>query len=275
MVATPIGNLQDVTLRALETLKQVDWIACEDTRRTRKLLNHYGIQTPFVSYHDHNQAKQGPRILAWLKEGKHVALVSDAGTPLMSDPGEALVRAAIAADIPVISIPGANAAINALIVSGLPTRPFTFLGFLPRQEQRMRSELRRYRHRRETLVLYEAPHRLAQLMQAALEELGDRRVVLVREMTKMHEEVIRGTLAEAVDWSSQADAAIRGEFTVLIEGSEEEEPQEGPDWALMNIHEHVAWYEQQGMSRMDAMKQVAKDRNMSKREVYQIIHQKS
>lgn len=273
LVATPIGNLEDVSLRALETLKQVDWIACEDTRRTRKLLNHYGIHTPFISYHEHNQDRQGPRILAWLKEGKQVALVSDAGTPLMSDPGEALVQAAIAADIPVVSIPGANAAINALIVSGLPARRFTFLGFLPRQEKRMREELRHYRRMRETLVLYEAPHRLAQLLQAALDELGNRRVVLVRELTKKHEEIIRGTLSEAVAWA--AGNGIRGELTVLIEGSGESDETEATEtaafWSTWDIPAHVAWYVEQGMGRMEAMKQVAKDRNMSKREVYRCL----
>ena len=271
LVATPIGNLQDVTLRALETLRQVDWIACEDTRRTRKLLHHFGIDTPFVSYHEHNQSRQGPRILAWLKEEKQVALVSDAGTPLLSDPGEALVREAIEAGIPVISVPGANAAINALIVSGLSTKRFTFLGFLPRHAKRMRDELQRFRSAQETLVLYEAPHRLAQLLRTALEELGDRRVVLVRELTKKHEEVIRGTLVEVVDWLSQTD--VRGEFTVLIEGGEQTvEAEDKPHWTAWDVSEHVAWYIQQGMSRMEAMKHVAKDRNMSKREVYQMVH---
>lgn len=276
MVATPIGNLQDMTLRALETLRQVDWIACEDTRRTRKLLSHYDIHTPFVSYHEHNQHKQGPRILGWLKEGKQVALVSDAGTPLLSDPGEALVREAIAAGIPVVSIPGANAAVNALIVSGLSAKRFTFLGFLPRQEQRMREELRRFRKTPETLVLYEAPHRLAQLAKAALDELGDRRVVLVRELTKRHEEVIRGTLAEIVAGLGEID--IRGEFTVLIEGGSEAtehgsaDAEGEPVWSTWDIAEHVAWYEGQGMSRMEAMKHAAKDRKMSKRDVYRLLH---
>lgn len=276
LVATPIGNLQDVTLRALETLRQVDWIACEDTRRTRKLLSHYDIHTPLISYHEHNRHKQGSRIMSWLKEGRQVALVSDAGTPLLSDPGEALVREAIEAGIPVVSIPGANAAINALIVSGLPAKRFTFLGFLPRQEQRLRDELRRFRGAPETLVLYEAPHRLARFITIALEELGNRRVVLVRELTKKHEEVIRGTLAEIVDRLSELD--IRGEFTVLLEGKSDadmagsSEMEEASFWSAWDVPEHVAWYERQGMTRMEAMKRVAKDRNMSKRDVYRLLH---
>ncbi len=286
MVATPIGNLQDMTLRGLETLKNVDVIACEDTRRTRKLLNHFGIRTPFASYHEHNQKKQGERILSWLREGKQVALVSDAGTPLLSDPGEALVREAIEAGIPVVSIPGANAALNALVVSGLPVKRFTFLGFLPRQEKALREEFRRLRQAPETLILYEAPHRLGKLLEVAVEELGDRAAVLVRELTKKHEEVVRGSLAECRRWLEGVE--VRGEFTVLISGSaqgketrrssdEQAIPCEQgvPFWDGWDILEHVEEYCQQGMERMAAIKQVARDRGMPKREVYRLMHQQT
>ncbi|OUM85317.1 MAG: 16S rRNA (cytidine(1402)-2'-O)-methyltransferase [Bacillus thermozeamaize] len=280
LVATPIGNLQDMTLRGLETLKTVDVIACEDTRRTRKLLSHFGIRTPFTSYHEHNQKKQGERILAWLREGKQVALVSDAGTPLLSDPGEALVREAIEEGFPVVSIPGANAALSALVVSGLPAKRFTFLGFLPRQEKALREELRRLRQAPETLILYEAPHRLARLLEMAIEELGDRPAVLARELTKRYEEIVRGSLSECRRWLEEAE--VRGEFTVLIAGSGQGVEPEGthggeetPCWEEWDIPEHVEAYQRQGMARMEAIKRVARERGVPKREIYRLVHRQT
>jgi len=220
VVATPIGNLEDVSLRALRVLREVDLVAAEDTRHVRKLLDHYGIRKRVVSYHEHNERTRTPQLLAALRSGRSVALVSDAGTPALSDPGYPLVRACAEAQIPVVPVPGPSAAVAALVVSGLPTDRFLFLGFPPRRRPARRRFFEEVRDGRATLVLFESPHRLADCLEDALAVLGDRRAAVCRELTKLHEEVRRGTLSELVSWARQA--APRGEVTVVVEGAPRE-----------------------------------------------------
>jgi 16S rRNA (cytidine1402-2'-O)-methyltransferase len=220
VVATPIGNLEDVSLRALRVLREVDLVAAEDTRHVRKLLDHYGIRKRVVSYHEHNERTRTPQLLAALRSGRSVALVSDAGTPALSDPGYPLVRACAEAHIPVVPVPGPSAAVAALVVSGLPTDRFLFLGFPPRRRPARRRFFEEVRDGRATLVLFESPHRLADCLEDALAVLGDRRAAVCRELTKLHEEVRRGTLSELVSWARQA--APLGEVTVVVEGASRE-----------------------------------------------------
>jgi 16S rRNA (cytidine1402-2'-O)-methyltransferase len=220
VVATPIGNLEDVSLRALRVLREVDLVAAEDTRHVRKLLDHYGIRKRVVSYHEHNERTRTPQLLAALRSGRSVALVSDAGTPALSDPGYPLVRACAEAQIPVVPVPGPSAAVAALVVSGLPTDRFLFLGFPPRRRPARRRFFEEVRDGRATLVLFESPHRLADCLEDALAVLGDRRAAVCRELTKLHEEVRRGTLSELVSWARQA--APLGEVTVVVEGASRE-----------------------------------------------------
>ncbi|UED69252.1 MULTISPECIES: 16S rRNA (cytidine(1402)-2'-O)-methyltransferase [Brevibacillus] len=272
LVATPIGNLDDITVRCLETLRAVDVIACEDTRQTRKLLNHFQIEKRTVSYHEHNKEASGQGLLQWLAEGKQIALVSDAGLPAISDPGADLVRDAVAAGYPVVPVPGANAALTALIASGLPTDRFVFCGFIGRENKERREELERLKRYPETLIFYEAPHRIAKTIAAMQEAWGNRRAVLARELTKRYEEFVRGTFDELLEWLDSGE--VRGEFCVIVEGyTGAVETEEAVDWwQQMSVVGHVDHYCEQGLSKKEAIKQAADDRGLPKRDVYNEYH---
>ncbi|RAZ72818.1 16S rRNA (cytidine(1402)-2'-O)-methyltransferase [Planococcus halotolerans] len=273
LVATPIGNLEDMTVRALRILKEVDIIAAEDTRNTKKLCNYFDIQTKLVSYHEHNQESGGHKILAYLEEGKSVALVSDAGMPCISDPGEDIVKRAIAEGFPVVPIPGANAALSALIASGIAPQPFQFYGFLSRNKKERQAELELLSQNRETLIFYEAPHRLKESLKSIQKNFGnDRRIVLAREVTKKFEEFLRGTVEQAVEWADANE--IRGEFCLIIEGNAEPDLVETSVWwEDLSIEEHVEEVmEREQLSSKEAIKKVSTDRKLSKRDVYQAFH---
>lgn len=274
LVPTPIGNLEDMSFRAIRILKEADVIAAEDTRNTIKLLNHFEIETPIVSYHEHNQRTSGEKLLSRLRAGAVVALVSDAGMPTISDPGYELVQAAVAAQLRVVPLPGANAALTALIASGLCTQPFYFYGFLNRQKKEKRKELEKIAKQTATTLLYESPHRLKETLQLMREVLGDREIVLCRELTKKFEEFIRGTLEEVIAWSNKDE--IRGEFCLVVAGTSEEQIEADHVvnwWANMSVVEQVDFYiNEKEMPSKDAIKQVAKDRGLNKREVYQTYH---
>lgn len=273
VVGTPIGNLDDLSPRALEILRSVDIIAAEDTRHTRKLLQVYQFHTPLWSYHEHNQKSKGEEILSILEEGKSVALVSDAGLPGISDPGEYLVCEATKRGIDVIPIPGPNAALTGLIASGLPTQPFLFLGFLPRQAKERKQELEKWRHLPVTLICYEAPHRLEKMLTDVLSVLGNRRIVICRELTKKHEEWLRGNVSDCLEYVREHGA--RGEYTVIISGNTEEQSIRLSNvwWESLTVLEHVHTYMDQGISKKQAIQMTAKDRKIPKREVYQLVHQ--
>ncbi|QDX91954.1 16S rRNA (cytidine(1402)-2'-O)-methyltransferase [Brevibacillus laterosporus] len=274
LVATPIGNLDDITIRSLQTLREVDVIACEDTRQTRKLLTHFQIEKRTLSYHEHNKVASGPELINWLLDGKSIALVSDAGLPAISDPGADLVREAIDAGCTVVPIPGANAALTGLIASGLPTEKFVFCGFLPRDKKQRKVELDRLALYPETLLFYEAPHRITKTLGAMQEVLGDRETVLARELTKRYEEFARGTMSELIEWLEQEE--IRGEFCVIVSGYDgtflaEEDLEIW--WNTFSLKEHVDHYAEQGMSIKEACKKTAEDRKLTRREVYNEYHQ--
>ena len=264
LVATPIGNLEDITVRALRILKdEVDRIACEDTRHSRKLLDRYGIEKPLVSYHQHNERERGEELLAALRAGERIALISDAGTPLISDPGYRLVAAAAAAGIAVIPIPGASAILTALCASGLPTDAFAFGGFLPPKQGQRRKALEAWADSPATLVFYEAPHRIIEALDDIGIVLGERPVVLARELTKMHEEFLRGTAREVRDQLNTANT--RGEMVLLIGRGAASVRDDRP------LPVAVAEAIRGGMERMDAIKHIARQRGLSKREVYQAV----
>ncbi len=267
IVATPIGNLEDMTLRAVRVLRECHLIACEDTRQTRKLLEHFGITTPAISYHEHNESERAAELVARLEAGESVALVSDAGTPLISDPGYRVVAASIAAGIPVTPIPGASAAIGALSASGLATDAFRFGGFLPAKSSQRRKVLEELKTETCTLMFYETPHRIIDALEDIVAVMGFRRVVVARELTKMHEEFLRGTAAE-IRAALAARPSVKGEITLLI-GKAEPGSVSGPEQQIP-IEEAVAAIEKEGVSRMDAIKRVAKERGLSKREVYRL-----
>lgn len=274
LVGTPIGNLEDMTFRAIRVLQEVDRIAAEDTRNTIRLCNHFEIKTPLMSYHEHNTESGGEKILTLLEEGKTVAIVSDAGMPCISDPGADIVSKALEAGFSVVPIPGANAAISALIASGLSPQPFLFYGFLSRQKKERKQQLGQLKRRQETIILYEAPHRLKETLQAMENELGEeRKIVLARELTKRYEEFLRGTLKEAIQWANSQE--IRGEFCIVVEGNEngnEEEVQE-QWWTNLRVEEHVnAVMERQGIRSKEAIRQVANERGMNRRDVYKAYH---
>jgi 16S rRNA (cytidine1402-2'-O)-methyltransferase len=261
VVATPIGNLEDITYRAVRTLREAGVIACEDTRQTRKLLEHYSIRTPTVSYHEHNEAERTADLAARLRSGTTVALVSDAGMPLVSDPGYRLVRAAIEDGIPVQPVPGASAALAALAAAGLPTDSFHFAGFLPPKTGQRARVLEGLAGETATLIFYEAPHRILEMLEAVEQALGPRPVVVARELTKIHEEFLRGTAA-GVRAQLAARDAIKGEITVLVGRAEHPPADETP------VEDAVEALVRAGSPRMDAIKQVARRRGLSKREVY-------
>ena len=263
IVSTPIGNLEDITLRALRVLKEVDLIAAEDTRRTRQLLTHYGIHKPLISYHEHNRRMREKTLLNELREGKSVALVTDAGTPGISDPGEELVRGAVQEGIPLVSIPGPAALVAALSVSGLPTESFLFYGFLPSKAAARRKWLTSLKERPETLVFYESPRRLSSLLEDAAQILGERRVVVAREMTKVYEEVYRGTVSEVLEQIGKEE--VKGEVTVILEGCTSPPPVESS--AIIEALKRYS--EEMGLSRKDSVDRVAEDLGVSRRQVYQ------
>jgi len=263
LVATPIGNLSDITHRALQVLKEVDLIACEDTRHTHKLLNHYGINTKTISYHEHNEQQRSSQLIDMLQQGSNIAVVSDAGTPSISDPGFRLVRAAIENDITVVPVPGPSALISALVAAGLPTDEFFFGGFLPSRSNARRARLNELRSVPGTLIFYEAPHRLATTLKDAYEILGEREAVVARELTKVHEEIKRGRLSElAADYADEKD--IRGEIVLLIDRNVlGAAPAKG-----VSIADLVDQFEQEGMDHRAALKKAARELGLSRAEAY-------
>jgi 16S rRNA (cytidine1402-2'-O)-methyltransferase len=266
LVATPIGNLEDITYRAVRVLREADLIACEDTRHTRKLLDHYGIQKPTISYHEHNEAERSEELASRLLAGATIALVSDAGMPLVSDPGYRLVRAAIECGVPVYAIPGPSAALTALAASGLPSDSFHFGGFLPVKPGQRAKVLEALAEEQATLIFYEAPHRILEALEAVEAALGPRPVVVARELTKLHEEYLRGTAAEIRAQLAARDS-VKGEITLLIGKAAAPLPDDTP------IEDAVQALITGGAARMDAIKQVARRRGLSKREVYdQLLH---
>jgi 16S rRNA (cytidine1402-2'-O)-methyltransferase len=262
VVATPIGNLEDITYRAVRILGEADAIACEDTRQTRKLLDHYGIRKPTVSYHEHNEAERSAELVERLQAGEVIALVSDAGVPLVSDPGYRLVKAAVDAGIPVEPIPGPSAALAALVASGLPTDAFHFGGFLPAKQGQRAKALEELADEQATLIFYEAPHRILEALEAVEQVLGARPVVVARELTKIHEEFLRGTPGEVRAHLASRDS-VKGEITLLI-GKATATPDD-----TTPIEEAVESLLRNGIPRMDAIKQVARQRGLSKRQVYE------
>lgn len=271
LCATPIGNLEDITLRVLRTLQEVDLIAAEDTRNTIKLLNHFEIKTPMTSYHEYNKIDKASYLVNKLLDGMNIALVTDAGTPGISDPGEEIVKQAYEAGVKVTSLPGACACITALTLSGLSTRRFAFEAFLPADKKERRKILQSLCTETRTIVIYEAPHHLKNTLQELYTELGDRRITICREITKIHETIQLFTLSSA---ASYFDENIpKGEFVLVLEGRNPKElEQEARDaWNTLSVPEHMEQYLSQGMERKDAMKQVAKDRGVPKREIYQIL----
>ncbi len=275
LCATPIGNLGDMTPRVIETLQAVDVIAAEDTRNSIKLLNHFDIHTPMTSYHEYNKVEKARLLVEKLIAGQDIALITDAGTPAISDPGEVLVQLCQENHVPVTSLPGPSACIVALTLSGLSTRRFCFEGFLPREKKERRAILEELMGEQRTMVLYEAPHHLTGTLEELLERLGDRKITLCRELTKKFETVIPTTLSKALSLYEKEEP--RGEYVLVLEGKSRQElrQEEIACWESMTIEEHMAYYEQQGIDSKTAMKQVARDRGVGKREIYAYLHQEN
>ena len=271
LCATPIGNLEDMTFRIIRTLKEVDMIAAEDTRNSIKLLNHFEIKTPMTSYHEYNKIEKGHKLVQMLLEGKNLALITDAGTPGISDPGEELVQMCYEAGVPVTSLPGAAACITALTLSGLSTRRFAFEAFLPSDKKERQQVLEELKNDTRTVICYEAPHRLVKTLKELLEALGNRRITICRELTKKHETAWQTHIAEACEYYQEN--APKGECVLVIEGRSREElkAEEQEQWEQMPLEAHMEHYESQGMDHKSAMKQVAKDRGVSKRDIYRML----
>lgn len=271
LCATPIGNLEDITYRVLRTLKEVDLIAAEDTRNSIKLLNHFDIKTPMTSYHEFNKIEKAYQLVDKLREGQNIALITDAGTPGISDPGEDLVRICYEEGIEVTSLPGPAACVTALTMSGLPTRRFAFEAFLPREKKERAAVLAGLVNETRTIVLYEAPHHLVKTLEELYEVLGERRLTVCRELTKRYEEKTLTTFSEILNYYK--DNEPRGEYVLVIEGKtfEELKKEEQQAWENMSLEDHMQVYEDQGIDRKEAMKLVAKDRGISKRDVYQAL----
>ena len=272
LCATPIGNLEDITYRVLRTLKEVDLIAAEDTRNSIRLLNHFEIKTPMTSYHEYNKIDKAYQLVAKMREGKNIALITDAGTPGISDPGEDIVRICYEEGIPVTSLPGAAACITALTMSGLPTRRFAFEAFLPKDKKEHQAVLEELKTETRTIIIYEAPHHLVRTLQERHDTLGgDRRLTICRELTKRHEEKLQMTLADSLSYYEVNEP--RGEYVLIIAGRSREEmkKEEQAGWEALSLEEHMAHYESQGIDRKEAMKRVAKDRGVSKRDIYQAL----
>lgn len=272
LCATPIGNLEDMTYRAVRLLTEADFIAAEDTRHTKKLLNHFDIHTRLISYHEHNKVEKGPELIRLLQEGKNIVLVTDAGTPGISDPGEDLVKLALEAGITVTSAPGCVAGITALIISGQSTRRFIFEGFLPMNKKEKAEVLERLKDETRTVILYEAPHRLIKTLESLYEVVGDRNITVTKELTKKYETVFKTTISEAIQYYNEEEP--RGEYVLILAGKDEnelkEEIKEG--WNNLSIEDHMKLYIDKGIDEKSAMKQVAKDRGVSKREIYAVLH---
>ena len=271
LCATPIGNLEDITLRVLRTLKEADLIAAEDTRHSIKLLNHFDIKTPMTSYHEFNKVEKARYLVDKMREGTNVALITDAGTPGISDPGEELVRQCYEAGIEVTSLPGPAACITALTISGMATRRFAFEAFLPSDKKEKQEIFEELKKETRTIILYEAPHRLVRTLSELLENLGDRRISVCRELTKTHETVFRTTVSEALSYYETEEP--RGECVLVIEGKSRMEIQQEQErsWEAVSIEEHMKRYLDGGTDKKEAMKLVAKDRGMKKRDVYQYL----
>lgn len=272
LCATPIGNLEDITYRVLRTLKEVDLIAAEDTRNSIRLLNHFEIKTPMTSYHEYNKIDKAYQLVAKMREGKNIALITDAGTPGISDPGEDIVRICYEEGIPVTSLPGAAACITALTMSGLPTRRFAFEAFLPKDKKEHQAVLEELKTETRTIIIYEAPHHLVRTLQELHDTLGgDRRLTICRELTKRHEEKLQMTLADSLSYYEVNEP--RGEYVLIIAGRSREEmkKEEQAGWEALSLEEHMAHYESRGIDRKEAMKRVAKDRGVSKRDIYQAL----
>ena len=268
IVGTPIGNLEDITLRALRILEEVDMIAAEDTRHTVKLLNHFEIKKHLLAYHQHNEQSGSEKLLEFLTEGKNIALVSDAGMPIISDPGSVIVSRCNEAGIPVEVVPGPNAGLCALVLSGIDARAFTFMGFLGKQNKEIREGLEKIAVSENTVILYETPHRLVKTLEAMVQVIPDRKMSISREITKQYEETRMGTVQEHLDWYSENPP--KGEFVLVIEGGDGL-PAGCQDLAALSLEDHVAHYKDQGMGEKEAMKQVARDRGVSKRDIYNLI----
>lgn len=271
LCATPIGNLEDMTLRCIRVLKEVDLIAAEDTRNSIKLLNHFEIKTPMTSYHEYNKIEKGHRLAERLQSGEDIALITDAGTPGISDPGEELVRMCQEAGITVTALPGAVACITALTISGLATRRFAFEAFLPTDKKERQAILEELKGETRTMILYEAPHRLTRTLKVLYEALGNRRLSVCRELTKKHETVFATTIEDALDYYESQEP--KGECVMVIEGKSREEirAEEKAQWEEMDIEAHMEYYLERGMDKKEAMKQVANDRGVSKRDIYQAL----
>lgn len=269
LCATPIGNLEDITYRVVRTLGEVDLIAAEDTRNSIKLLNHFGIKTPMTSYHEYNKIEKGKKLVEKLLAGEQIALITDAGTPGISDPGEELVQMCYEAGVEVTSLPGPAACVTALTLSGLSTRRFAFEAFLPSDKKERLAILKELQEETRTTILYEAPHRLVKTLRELLDCLGNRRLTVCRELTKKHETAFATTIEEAIVYYTEQEP--KGECVLVMEGRKREEllREEAAKWETLTIEEHMAYYLEQNMQKKDAMKQVAKDRGISKREVYQ------
>ncbi len=272
LCATPIGNLGDVSARCIEILKSVDTVAAEDTRRTVQLLNYFEISKPLTSYHEHNKREKGEYLIGLLKDGKDIALVSDAGTPAISDPGEDMVRLCIENDITVTSVPGPVAAVNALILSGISPRRFAFEGFLSVNKRHRTEHLESLKNDTHTLIFYEAPHKLRDTLKDMCRVFGgERRIALARELTKIHEEILRMTISEAVEYYSETNP--RGEYVLIVAGADKDSAEpEDSWWSGLDIKSHVEEYINRGMDSKEAVKTAAKDRNIPKREVYNEYH---
>lgn len=265
LVATPIGNLDDITFRAINVLKEVDFIAAEDTRHSLKLLNHFEISKPLISYHRHNEDVKTENLIEKLKDNKNIALITDAGTPGISDPGEEIVKQAIENDIKIVPIPGACAFVNALICSGLDTTEFNFLGFLPLNKKNRKEQLEKIKNSNSTIILYEAPHKLLSTLKDLETLIGNRKIILARELTKIHEEFISGTANELL----QKIDNPKGEFVILIEKSDVLESDNIDFLNNLSLEEHYNFYLKQGLEKNEIIKKIAKDRNVKKNEIYQ------
>lgn len=271
LCATPIGNLNDMTPRVIETLKEVDIIAAEDTRNSIKLLNYFGIRTAMTSYHEHNKMEKAQQLVSWLLDGKNIALITDAGTPAISDPGEALVVKCREAGIPVTSLPGCCACITALTLSGLPARRFCFEGFLPADKKEKKRILEELGRETRTIILYESPHHLKRTLNELYEAIGQRRLTLCRELTKRFETVYPTTLQDAICYYEENEP--RGEYVLVLEGMDRNllMQKERGQWQEISIEEHMKIYEEQGIGRKEAMKMVAQDRGIGRRDIYQAL----
>ncbi|MCI9141648.1 MAG: 16S rRNA (cytidine(1402)-2'-O)-methyltransferase [Lachnospiraceae bacterium] len=272
LCATPIGNLQDMTPRVVETLREADLIAAEDTRNSIKLLNHFDIHTPMTSYHEYNKVEKARQLADQMLAGKNIALITDAGTPAISDPGEILVRMCHEEGITVTSLPGPAACITALTLSGLPTRRFCFEGFLPAEKKERKAVLAELEEETRTMVFYEAPHHLVRTLEELYDCLGERKITVCRELTKKYETVMPTTFVQALEYYKAQEP--RGEYVLVVEGKSfrQQRQEKIAAWETMSIEEHMAYYENQGMDRKSAMKQVAKDRGVGKREIYAHLH---